>query len=125
MFSSDDSMAVISRKKAGLFRHVGVLLPDGRVAHCSPERGEHISSVEEFADGRDVTIERAVPPTQYSSTFQRIASAMRSPQGYALMTNNCEMFANRMTGRKEESPQLHRAAIAVGVAALLVLAVTR
>jgi hypothetical protein len=31
--------------------HFGLQLPDGRIAHFAPGRGEHISSIEEFRDG--------------------------------------------------------------------------
>jgi phage regulator Rha-like protein len=113
---------VISRKKLGALRHIGVLLPDGRVAHCAPVRGEHISSIEEFAAGQGVNIDRIVPATEYARTLKRIADAMRAPKPYDTTTNNCEMFANRMTGQKVESPQLQGVAILAGLAALLALA---
>ena len=121
MVISGNLISVISRQKAGMFRHVGVLLPDGRVAHCSPERGEHISTIEEFADGRDIKIERAVPVANHWSTLQRVFSAMHAPKTYDLVTNNCEIFANRVTGQKEESPQLQGAVILLAMFALLAL----
>lgn len=119
MLFSQALIYVISRQKAGVLRHVGVLLPDGRVAHCLPGRGEHISSIEEFAAGRDVNIDRIVPQIEYSTTVQRVADAIRSPRPYDATTNNCEMFANRMTGQKAESPQLQGVAILLGLAALV------
>lgn len=116
---------VISRQKAGMARHVGVLLPDGRVAHCSPEQGEHVSTIEEFADGRDVKIDRAVSIANHWSTVQRVISAMQAPKAYDLVTNNCEIFANRVTGEKEESPQLKGAVILLAMFALLALATAK
>jgi len=50
--------AEVSRQK-GLFRHRGLLLSDGRVVHCAPNRGEHISSAEEFSAGKDRIVEAA------------------------------------------------------------------
>ena len=100
------SLAVISRRKAGAFRHVGVLLPDGRVVHCAPGRGEHISTGEDFAAGQDVAIVRIVEQPECAATLQRIAAALRSPKPYDAATNNCEMFANRMIGQNPVSPQL-------------------
>jgi len=125
MVITGDLISVISRQKAGMLRHVGVLLPDGRVAHCSPDRGEHISTIEEFADGRDVKIDRAVPIVDHWPTVQRIVSAMQTPKAYDLVTNNCEIFANRVTGQKEESPQLQGAVILLAVFALLALAAAK
>jgi hypothetical protein len=108
-------IAIISRQKAGIFRHVGVLVPDGRVAHCAPNRGEHISTVEEFAAGGDVTVDRIVAETDHLATLHRIADALRSPKAYDPATNNCEIFANRVTGEEPVSPQL------VGFVALLAI----
>ena len=111
-----DSVALVSRPKLVLLRHIGVMLPDGRVAHCMPERGEHVSSIEEFASGRDVKIERVIAPESQLSTLQRIGAAMAAPSPYQLFTNNCENFANRCIGARAESPQLVAAAIFVGLA---------
>lgn len=100
-------LAVIGRVKWGMFEHLGVLLPDGRVAHCAPGKGEHVSTLQEFAgrDGR-VRIIRRVPPERQHTTIQRIASALRAPKPYDVFTNNCEVFANRVTGEESKSPQL-------------------
>lgn len=75
-------------------------------------------SVEEFAAGQDVTIDRIVPQSEYAPTLQRIAQAMCAPRPYDATSNNCEIFANRMTGQPAESPQLQGVAILVGLAAL-------
>ena len=99
-------IALISRPKLGFLRHLGVLLPDGCVAHCTPERGEHLSTVEEFAAGQDVRIERVIPIEQCMSALQRIAQAMVMPNAYNLFTNNCETFANRSIGERAVSSQL-------------------
>jgi lecithin:retinol acyltransferase len=109
-------VALISRPKLGFLRHLGVLLPDGRVAHCTPERGEHLSTVEEFAAGQDVRIERVIPIEQCLSTLQRIAQTMAKPSPYHLFTNNCETFANRSIGERAMGAQL------AGFGVLIVLA---
>jgi hypothetical protein len=49
------------------------------------------------------------------ATLHRIANALRSPQLYDPATNNCEIFANRVTGEEPVSPQL------VGFVALLAI----
>ena len=107
---------IVSRPKFGALRHVGVLLPNGYVAHCAPGRGEHVSTVEEFASGHDMTIDRAVPHMEHTGTLQRIAEAMRSPKPYNVTKNNCEMFANRVTTGKAESPQLQGTIVLLGLA---------
>jgi hypothetical protein len=112
-------VALVSRSKLALLQHIGVMLPDGRVAHCTPERGEHVSSIEEFADGKDVMIGRVIAPERQLSTLQRIAAAMATPGRYALITNNCEIFANRCIGERPQSPQLVGTALFVGLALLV------
>jgi hypothetical protein len=121
LFHQSYPMAEISRPK-GLFRHTGVLLADGRVAHCAPARGEHISSVEEFAAGEDVSIDRELVPDEIQPVMHRIAEALRSPKAYDLLSNNCEMFVNRVFGRGPQSQQVTGAIVLMGVAAILGLA---
>lgn len=125
MYTAAQTIAVISRRKAGAFQHIGLQLPDGRVVHCAPGKGEHLSSVEEFADGQDVTIIREVPPGDHNATIARIVAALQSPRPYDVFSNNCEMFANRMTGQKAESAQLQGALILMGMAALVGMAAAR
>lgn len=121
MIDPGSSISVISRQATANLRHLGVLLPDGQVAHCTPQRGEHISTVEEFANGQDVKIERSVPAEKYWPTLQHLLSALCAPKAYHLVTNNCEIFANRVTGEKEESPQLQGAVMLVVLFAIVAL----
>lgn len=113
-----NAIALISRPKLALLRHVGVLLPDGHVAHCTPERGEHVSTVEEFAADHDVKLERLIPKAEQLSTLQRVAAAMAAPQSYNLFTNNCETFAHRSIGEPAKSPQLAGVAFLLGLGLL-------
>ena len=115
-------LSVISRLKAGAWKHVGILLPDGRVVHCAPGRGEHVSSIEEFAIGQDVTILEEIPRHLHDATLQRIIGSLRAPQVYHATTNNCEMFVNRMLGRSAVSAQLSGALLIASFAALIGLA---
>lgn len=114
-FSNSSAVYIVSRLKAG-FTHVGIQLGDGRVAHCAPGRGEHLSSAEEFAMGQDVKTIEKIPRHLRVATLARIAQAMRAPKDYHATKNNCEMFVNRMLDRNETSPQLNAALIIVGIA---------
>ena len=122
---SDSFIAEISCPKDWGQKHVGIWFSDGRVAHCARRRGEHISTIDEFAAGHDVTIERMVPLHEHAATLARIAEAMRSPKAYDIVNNNCEMFVRRMLGEKVESPQLQGAILVIGLAAVLGLAAAR
>jgi hypothetical protein len=109
-------LAIVGRVKAGILEHMGVLLPNGHVAHCAPGRGEHVSTLQEFAGGQErVRIVRHVPPERHHATIGRIVEALRAPKPYDLLANNCEVFANRATGEEPNSPQLR------GIVALLAL----
>ena len=121
MLFSQEPLALISRPKLAVLRHIGVLLPDARVAHCTPDRGEHISSIEEFAAGKDVKIEQVVGRAQQLSILRRVAAAMAAPSAYNVATNNCETFANRIVEGKAKSPQLAGVVILVGLALFAML----
>jgi len=123
MRSPTHPIAIVSRPKLkGLWQHVGVLLPDGRVAHCGPGRGEHVSSVEEFARGEDVSILRALSEIEHAHVLQRLAEALRVPRQYDALQNNREMFANRVTGQPATSPQLRATMCLAALAAALLIA---
>jgi hypothetical protein len=80
---SQDPLAVVGRVKAGILKHMGVLLPDGHVAHCAPGRGEHVSTLQEFAGGQErLRIVRHVPPERHRATIGRIVEALRAPKPY-------------------------------------------
>ena len=117
-------VAVISRPKAGL-QHWGVLLSDNRVVHCAPVRGEHITSVEDFAAGEDITFVRMLVPPEYSPTMRRIAESLRNPKAYHAVTNNCQTFATRMIGAEPDSPDLKAVVALLVVAAVVGVAAAR
>jgi len=118
MFYGNEPLALISCSKLGVLRHVGILLPSGLVAHCARHRGEHISTVEEFASGQDVSIDVLLPSAETAAILWRIAEAMRALRAYDDFTNNCEMFVNRMLGGPPVSPQLRAVVILAGLGLL-------
>src|SRR5258708_31347498 len=93
-------MLVISRPKLGVIPHVGVLLPDNTVVHCTPERGTHRSTVEEFAAGQDVRTLSEVPSDLYWSVMQRVAWLALNPRPYDLVTFNCFDLVKLLTARQ-------------------------
>jgi hypothetical protein len=119
MHYSTESMAIVSCKKGGLLRHVGLLLPNGMVAHCSPKSGEQLSTVEQFADGHDVTIEELIERSQWGSVLFRLNRILVTPSGYHAVTNNCEVFVNRVLGRQATSPQAQGVLLMLSLLALV------
>jgi hypothetical protein len=113
------SLAIVSRPKIGaLIRHHGIRLPSGMVAHCSPIRGEHISTEREFSAGQVVS-SMEIPQPLHSSVIRNINVAMLSPRPYHLTQNNCETFVNRMTSHSVGSPTV-AGLVALGLVALIV-----
>ncbi len=95
----------ILRRPKGLHEHVGVAWFDGRVLHNSPRRGEHLSSVDEFAAGRAVRVQPT--PTHYRSrVLANGVAVLRAPRGYHLLRNNCEHTAHYVVHGRPTSPQL-------------------
>lgn len=118
MMSANNSVwpvAVVTRPKfGGLFQHYGILLSNERIVHCAPGRGEHVSSSSAFAAGEDITIGRELSPIEQMATRDRIVEVLRSPQAYDFLTNNCEIFVNRLLGRKSSSDQLCAVVLLIG-----------
>ena len=98
---------IVSRPK-GVVRHVGVVVEDG-VLHNVPGRGEHVSSLESFAAGRPVRVERP----DRSRGLRTVARASHDFGGrrYDLLNNNCEHSVNRLHEGRAHSPQLRRWAL--------------
>lgn len=104
-FASD--ISIIARQKlTGFGEHWGVLLPNGIVAHSTDNKGPHYVTLQEFKAGKNIRMVRQVPPSEHNLTAWRIQQAISNPNGYHLIKNNCEIFANRVTGHPPESPQI-------------------
>jgi len=100
-------ISVIAREKlTGLGEHWGVHLPNGRVAHNTDDKGPHYVTLQEFQAGKSVKVIRKVPPAEHQLTLRRIQQEISNPRGYHLIANNCEVFANRVTGYTPESLQI-------------------
>lgn len=95
---------LVSRPKLPGFPHVGLLLPDDTVMHCTPERGTHRSSPEEFARGFDVRVEREISLELYETVMQRVYWIERNPRPYNLLGLNCYDFVNWLTAQHQPQP---------------------
>jgi hypothetical protein len=106
MFSNDfrPRIFVVSRPKLPGLPHVGLLLADDTVMHCTPERGAHRSTPEEFALGFDVRVVREIPAEFYGMVMQRVYWIERNPQPYRLLGLNCYDFVNWLTAQPQPAP---------------------
>jgi cell wall-associated NlpC family hydrolase len=105
---------VVARRK-GPVMHKGVVMPDGRILHNSPGRGEHLSSFAEFSAGKRVRVIRGGHQAFGARVF---SAAPRPGQRYNPFTNNCEHTVSRVTHGRSESPQLRSWVAGVGLAAV-------
>jgi hypothetical protein len=82
--------------------HTGVFLGAGMVFHNTPERGEHVSTVQEFSAGHPIRVQHtgANPAT----VIARVRKALANPKKYNLFFSNCEDSANEATHGKSKSP---------------------
>jgi hypothetical protein len=103
--SQGQKLFVISRPKLGIIPHVGLLLQDDTVVHCTPERGTHRSSVEEFAAGQDVRTLWEVPTDLSWAVMQRVSWMLRNPRPYDLVAFNCYHLINLLTARGQPATQ--------------------
>lgn len=106
---------IVARRK-GVVLHKGLVIGDDQVLHNTPWRGEHLSSLQDFARGKRVHRE---------ATGQSVgADALLPQRPYHLLRNNCEHTVYRAAAGQAHSPQLR--AWGVGAAlAVVALAVTR
>ena len=119
MFFSNHPIRIISRPKlTGLGEHWGVQLPDGNVAHLTPE-GEQIVSFTEFAQGRPIKEVRRAAPEQRAQIMQRLSLSLQHRGPYRLLDRNCETYATWLLGEKPRSPQVEGVIFLGVIAALL------
>jgi hypothetical protein len=85
--------------------HKGAYLGDNNVLHNHPERGEEVVTLDQFADGGEITV------TQYgvedvAAFFARVAETHASPGNYDFIRNNCDHTVNRLRTGIAKSPQV-------------------
>lgn len=102
----------------GVLKHVGVVISENRVLHNTPERGEHISSLFDFCQGRPYEIRRT--PAHLCQVVLHNASIIAiSPRQYDVIVNNCEHTATRALGLEPQSQQLAIALLIISGLSLL------
>lgn len=83
--------------------HTGVAISPNRVLHNTPEKGEHVSTLEEFSQGKQVEVQRTgADPLAVSQRAQKV---LANPQKYDPISRNCEHTANEVAQGRAKSPQ--------------------
>lgn len=99
-------VGLVSRVKlSGAGRHVGVLLPDGQVAHMTPD-GAAIVTLNEYAQGRPVQFDKPAPVECHHQLHWRAHQSVGRMPPYDLWNRNCEHYATWLMGEEPKSPQV-------------------
>jgi len=106
---------ILTRPKFPGVDHMGVFAGNNLVCHNTPDKGEHISTVQEFADGQPMKVQRT--GADASKTIPRINQRLANPKRYDLFRRNCQHTANEIVYGVAKSPIV--AAILFALALLL------
>lgn len=91
-------------KLAGLVSHLGIVVDTDRVLSNEPGRGEHLSTVAEFAKGRPISVIRT--NASPDAVQAQAKSILTRPRQYDPLSNNCEHTVSRALSGIARSPQL-------------------
>jgi hypothetical protein len=117
----ENSKIIRRPKHSGLGWHLGIELPNGYVAHNTPEKNFHISTIDEFAEGKPVEPIAMIDEVAQEKMISNIQQMLRSGISYDGLNNNCEHSVMRALGDMPHSPQI-RGWLALGAIALFVSA---
>jgi hypothetical protein len=104
---------IVRVKAGGVVEHKGFVCDFDRVLHNLPERGDHSSTITEFAVGHEVRVIKSVPLTW--EVAQRVDQILRNPKRYNLFFWNCDHTVTRAAFGEPVSEQVE----AVGTGALI------
>ena len=96
--------------RKGIIDHVGVYLGNERVLNNQTSRGITITSIEQFAGGKEIRVVSTNSDNQ-PLLVNRLAEIYSSDTKYNLITNNCEHLANYIVNGQKFSPQIQVAVL--------------
>lgn len=95
---------IVKEKVFGIFNHVGVVIAPNLVLQNTPRHGEHISYMDDFAEGQPVKIQSTgANPLHVMARAGRILAKAKA---YNLFSRNCEHTVSDVTHGRPKSPQL-------------------
>lgn len=86
-------------------QHKGLYLGNRLVFHCTPENGEHISSLNEFCQGEVITAHSSNLQSVFDIKL-RLKERIRLKEPYRYLSNNCEHVVSRILAGEATSPKL-------------------
>lgn len=109
---------VLARPKDA-FTHWGVVTERGTVFHNTPERGEHESSLLDFAAGNSVSVRYRI--SNLRGFFTRLHERRANPRSYDAASWNCEDTVAHLAGNWPRLTQVFVVVLAVAAVVLLVV----
>ena len=110
---------LVRPKAFGIVKHVGVLVAHNTVLQNTPEKGEHLTTMAEFAAGAPVTV---LPTGAHPShVMARARQILARAKAYNPLARNCEHTATEAVRGVAKSPQLLFFAAFAVIIALLVI----
>ena len=105
---------VVSVRFGGLLRHYGVVTFGGRIlSNSGPDGGVVSQSLSEFAEGREIRIDRRRHPDE--GYYAHTRAHRRLGSDYSLTGSNCVHFVRHAQGRSPTATQyVHGALMTVG-----------
>ena len=98
-------------KTSGLGLHYGTGISGGVIAHTMPNIGKHVGTLDEFSDGKPVTIVRPLrTPIQNHAIEQIALSDLGKP--YHEVTANCEHDVYAVHAGSSQSPTVNNIRLA-------------
>src|SRR6266480_6451736 len=91
-------------KLLGFVSHIGVILGPNSILQNNRQKGEHVSTLEEFAEGEQIQVKRT--GANAASVLTRVRMILRKAKPYDAVARNCEHTANEAVYGKAVSPQL-------------------
>lgn len=110
-------------KALGFVQHMGLVVGTNQVLQNTPERGEHLSTVEGFAQQRPVKVVRTGADPRLVQA--RTSQALRQRSKYDLLSNNCEHTVTKVLNGVAHSPQVIFWCSLAALGALLVVVLRR
>lgn len=109
---------LLFRTKFPFVNHKGVVVGNGLVCHNTPERGEHLSTVQEFTAGQPVRVQRT--GANPADVVSRANKVLADPKKYNPAFRNCEHTASEIIYGIAKSPFVLTALSILLIAGLLV-----
>jgi hypothetical protein len=94
---------LVRQKALGVFDHVGVLVGPNTVLQNTPDRGEHLATLQDFAAGEPIKV---LPTGAHPAhVMARARQVLANAKAYNPFSRNCEHTVSEVVRGFAKSPQ--------------------